>query len=131
MKPIFIFLVSILVIFGCKSLKDTPSTIKTIHFGTGGGITGATEDNYITSEGAVYKNETYVQTIKGEDLKMVISRAEKLKSDTINNPGNIYNYIHFEDKGITYRYTWSNKTTIAPGLKDWYDQLMSFTKLSE
>ena len=130
MKTVFICICT-LVLFGCQSVKEVPSTIENIHFGTGGGITGKLDDNYITPEGAVYKQETYVQTIKGEDLELVLEHAENLKSDTINNPGNIYNYINFEDKGVTYRYIWSNKSAIKPELKTWYDQLMSFTKLSE
>lgn len=131
MKPVLIICLAVIAVVGCQSMKETRHDIKNIHFGTGGGITGAQDDNYITSEGAVYKQEQYIQTIKGEDLKIVLERAENLKSDTINNPGNIYNYIHFEENGVTYRYVWTSKTVIKPELKSWYDQLMSFIKTSE
>ena len=122
MKNRLPFLFVCIVFISCNPMRSYPS-IEQISFGSGGGITGEVITNNLDRSGVVRQNGLKIQTIDLKKTAELFSYTQKLKSDTLNNPGNIYQFIEFTDHDGQYRYVWNNRSDVSEELKNWYAKL--------
>ncbi len=123
-------LIIITILFSCSPMRKFEG-IEKIHFGSGGGFTGGILTNTLEKSGVVLKDGTEVQQLDQKQTSQLFAYTHKLKSDTINEPGNMYYFIEFNDNGVNYRYVWSSIQAPNEDLNNWYKQLNKLVKKEE
>ncbi len=120
-------LIIITILLSCSPMRKFEG-IEKIHFGSGGGFTGGVVTNTLEKSGLVRKEGAEVQKLDQKQTSLLFEYTHKLKSDTINEPGNMYHFIEFYDNGVKYRYVWSSLEAPNEDLNNWYKQLSDLVK---
>lgn len=120
---------------GTSALKDRVNDLKRILIlGTGGGVTGAVTEYRIDDEGVIYEKNSITgspsrkKALKVEQFSNVIQRFEALNIDALklNDPGNIYYYVGYEQNGDIKKVTWGNVNEAVPeALKSYYEFMIA------
>jgi hypothetical protein len=117
----------ITILLSCSPMRKFEG-IEKIHFGSGGGFTGGVVMNTLEKSGVVLKDGTEVQKLDQKQTSRLFAYTHKLKSDTVNEPGNMYHFIEFNDNGVNYRYVWSSLEAPNQDLNNWFLQLSQLVK---
>lgn len=120
-------LVLITLLVSCSPMRKYES-INKIHFGSGGGFTGAIVQNTLYRTGSIEHNGNEIGKLVEKETAKLFAYTQKLKSDTINKPGNLYYFIEFYDQNVKYRYVWSSGDSSNQDLNNWYKQLNDLVK---
>ncbi len=93
-----------------------------IHFGEGGGITGAITEYCLLKNGQLFNKKHFTEDFKA--YKKVKKRAAKKAFKTckkieiekiqVDNPGDKYYYIAYETKDIKHKITWGGSQQKPP-----------------
>lgn len=118
---------TVITLFSCRTSKEMGS-IEKITFGSGGGITGEVKTKTIDNKGNVYQDNSFIYGFDQPTTDSLFAVMASLKNDTLNAPYNIYNFIQFTDSGVTYKYVWSNKSTVPEALSSWFTYMMKTTQ---
>ena len=129
----FLFTVALLVI-QCKHTKYTPESLPEdrLLFGNGGGFAGIETTYTLLENGQLFKFDSKAPApmeISGKKKKAanrLFETAELLGLLTLNfqHPGNIYQFIEFQNDGKKSRVVWGDKDhAIDPKITDLYQQL--------
>jgi len=137
---LFIFLFTGLALFSCSSSKEFPKNYKgeQIHFGQGGGFTGAVNYFALLDDGRLFQRGerdtlfTFRDDWKTRFVTQVMTSYHTLQLDSISyyEPGDIYYFIkHIHSDGPEHRITWGRSGfTPDPKLIDYYTLLYKSTK---
>ncbi len=115
-----LFLLSLILFFGCQSTKTIPADYEgqRITFGAGGGFTGAVTTYCLLENGRLYKkegipgkNESEYEKIgrlnKSERTALLNQGAEAIKIfEYEGQPGNMYAFVDCELDAGKGRFTW-------------------------
>lgn len=147
MKKLLIALIVTLPFVSCKTQKKiyTPENYdrEIITFGNGGGFTGKVKKYSILRNGQMFKNSD--STTSGEASGEMVSLEEKvveqlflnfinlkLAETDLDDPGNMYKFINYQENGNTHRIRWGGMNEEVPKrVKDYYkilNQLVSKNK---
>ena len=110
---------------GCAPAPDFPKKENRdeIHFGQGGGFSGAVIHYILLEDGRVFQQAwrdtslTYIDTWPGIFTRQMFLNYKSLKLDTlkINEPGDLYYFIEYHSKKKpTQRIVWGNPDFQAP-----------------
>jgi len=147
MKKLLIALILTLPFLSCKTQKKiyTPETYdrEIITFGSGGGFTGKIKKYSILRNGQVFRNS---DSPNGGDASGEMSSLDeavvdqlflnftnlKLVEIQLDDPGNMTNFINYQENGNTHRIRWGGKNEEVPkSVKTYYkilNQLVSKNK---
>lgn len=108
-----------------------------IIFGSGGGITGAVQENVLLENGAMFSKENlnteYMATKKLDKnvVQQMFSNIEFLNLPNIemNEPGNRYYFLQIKDKDLDHRIVWSGKNAVAREVQNFYEILNHLSKV--
>jgi hypothetical protein len=81
--------------------------IEEIHFGSGGGFTGAVKTYKITADAKLYENEKEIKKIDKKKTLELFKKANEFKDFYFNEPENIYSFIEIKTKEKTNRIVWA------------------------
>ncbi len=144
-----IFPVFLLIIFyGCSNSKsvneknEQPNFGYNIILGTGGGVTGNYEGNFIDSTGAVYKwqgrifqssQKEFIKNLDQKELEKIDSliNSANFFEEKFSSPGNLTSYIKIRSGEKENTITWSGTefpAEINDKIKDLHQQIISITK---
>lgn len=132
----------LLVIAGGESCSSGPTLPKDyrgeqLHFGTGGGFSGAVNYFILLDDGRMYTRiadttDTYLTTLRTALTRQLFSHYHTTGLDkrNFNEPGNIYRFIGLHaDGGQVNRMTWgADEFTPPSGLAEYHLLLMQSTK---
>jgi len=108
-----------------------------IHFGEGGGITGAITQYCLLKNGQLFDKKHFTEDfksfkkVKKRKAKKCFKTCKKMDFEKIDldNPGDKYYFINYETKGINHRITWGgSKGDASPEILELYNSLKAFTK---
>lgn len=111
-----------------------------IHFGEGGGITGAITEYCLLKNGQLFNKKHFTEDFKA--FKKVKKRAAKklyktckkieLQKVQIDNPGDKYYYIAYETKDFKHKITWGgNQQKPSVEVIELYAALKALTNKEE
>lgn len=137
MKTILLSILFSFFFFTLSCQKYTPSDLPDlqIHFGEGGGITGAITEYCLLKNGQIFQKEhfarpfTNLKKVKKRKAKKCFKTCKKIGFTEIdlNNPGDKYYFISYQDKGIDHRITWGrNKEEVPEEVLSLYRKLKAF-----
>lgn len=133
-----VFCITTVLFFSCKTkaTKESPDSGR-IHFGSGGGFTGAVKQYTLSKDGRLWQTDS----IKGSKVELspirpgkamkFFKKLEDLRffEKQFNNPGNIYYFIQFEESGKQHQLTWGLPgEKIDPEMDNFFKELMSLIK---
>lgn len=136
MKQLLLALIVTLSFISCKTQKKiyTPETYdrEIITFGSGGGFTGKVKKYSILSNGQMFRNSD--SPASGEASGEMVSLDEKvvdqlflnfvnlkLAETKLDDPGNMYKFINYQENGNTHKIRWGGKNEEVPkSVKDFY-----------
>ena len=109
----------ILTIMACAPANDFPKTENRdeIHFGQGGGFTGAVTHYILLEDGRVFQlawrdtTLTLIDTWPGIFTRQMFLNYKSLKLDTlhVNKPGDLYYFVEYHSKKKpTHRIVWGS-----------------------
>lgn len=138
MKIFFLFaalLCSLLLASQCKHPKYTAQTLPEdrLSFGHGGGFTGAETTYTLLENGQLFKlapkapEPVEMAGVKKKTANPLFESAESLGLLQLDfmYPGNMYQFIEFQDDGQKRRIVWGDAGhPVEPKIKDLHDQLM-------
>ena len=133
MNKSLLFVFTIFLIVGCTPSQKLQNFSKSnLIFGSGGGITGATNEYTLKYDGAVDKlnsltNETtQVKTISAKDAKALFRDFLSDGLDTLNFsvPGNMSKFIGFKNDSVTHKIIWGGDAIPPENAKKMYDKLI-------
>ena len=127
--------------FGC-SKKYTPDSYPKarIHFGSGGGVTGAITEYILLENGQLFKksslNETMLEAKKligNNQTKQLFSNYEflGLNEVQVNKPGNLYYFVQHLNGDKDHKMTWGGGGTTPDKLKTFYTLLNNVARQAE
>ncbi len=108
-----------------------------IHFGEGGGITGAITEYCLLKNGQLFDKQHFTEDfksfkkVKKRKAKKIFKASDKMDIEKIelNNPGDKYYFIAYETKNNNHRITWGgSKGDASPELLALYKSLKALTK---
>jgi hypothetical protein len=135
-----ILLLTGITLFSCKSPKEFPEKYKgeQIHFGQGGGFTGAVtyfalfDDGRLFQRAAVDSTFGYVDTWNQSFTSQMIASWQTLQLDSISyyQPGDIYYFMqHKINDEPFHRITWGRNGFVTdPKVVKYYNLLYKSTK---
>ncbi|MFZ1704566.1 MAG: hypothetical protein WAT79_09460 [Saprospiraceae bacterium] len=123
--------------FTCKPIPFEPNTLKQnyIHFGNGGGFTGAVTAFYLTTEGKLYKMEGSNIIQIGEtnqnitDQMFSLPKTLNVKNNPYNVPGNKYFFIEYFIDNDLQKIVWGGDQNHPKSYETWYHNLMHIVKI--
>ena len=118
-RPMAWLSVVIVTAVACSNANEFPKQEKRdeIHFGQGGGFTGAVSHYILLEDGRLFQKAwqdstlTYVDTWPGLFTRQMFLNYKSLNLDTINvnKPGNLYYFIEYHSrKNPVHRIVWGN-----------------------
>jgi len=118
-KPMAWLSILIVTAVACSNPKEFPKQEKRdeIHFGQGGGFTGAVSHYILLEDGRLFQKGwqdstlTYIDTWPGLFTRQMFLNYKSLRLDTINvnKPGNLYYFLEYHSrKNPTHRIVWGN-----------------------
>ncbi len=123
----------VLLLFSCTSSQKLQHfSNSNLIFGSGGGITGATNTYILHYDGAIEKtnsltNETtQITQISGKKSKSFFSQFlnDGLDTLTFSVPGNMSYFIGFENDSVTHKVIWDGNTNPPAEAKAYYESLI-------
>ena len=121
---------------GCKSQKQAYKA-DFISFGYGGGFAGQ-ETTYklmgsgtLLSKTAIRGDFSELKTIGSREVKEVFKAVSKVNWTEVrlNNPGNTYRFLSYENGGQTYKLTWGDgKADVPEQVEFLYNKLSALTR---
>jgi uncharacterized lipoprotein YajG len=133
MNKSLLFVFTIFLFTGCTPSQKLQNFSKSnLIFGSGGGITGATNEYTLKYDGVINKlnsltNETtQVTTISAKDAKALFRDFLSKGLDTLNFsvPGNMSQFIGFKNDSITHKIIWGGDTNPPAEAKAYYESLI-------
>lgn len=106
----------------CQKYSIDNMPIDQIHFGEGGGITGAITEYCLLKNGQLFNKKHFTEDyksfkkIKKRTAKKLYKTCKKieLQEVQIDNPGDKYYYIAYETKGFKHKITWGGNQQKPP-----------------
>lgn len=129
---LFCLFLIISVSVSCKKYTVDKMPEYQIHFGEGGGITGAITEYCLLENGQLFDKKHFTEdfvaykTVKKKIAKEQFKTCEdiNIQSIILNNPGDKYYYISYETPAQKHRITWGrNKEEVPQSVEDLYGQL--------
>ena len=130
----FLYLISVIILFaGCTtSQKLQKFSNSNLIFGSGGGMTGATNEYILHYDGVVEKNNsltnetTQVTKIAGKKSKELFKQFLNDGLDTLSfsSPGNMSYFVGFNNDSVTHKIIWGGDTPPPAKAKATYDNLI-------
>ena len=122
----------------CKNIRYTPESLPEdrLLFGEGGGFAGIETTYTLLENGQVFKFDSKAPApveiggTKKKAANRLFETAESLGLLTLEfkHPGNIYQFIEFQDDGKKSRVVWGDKEhPVDPKIADLYQQLTQIT----
>lgn len=119
----------------CKSPRYTPDKLPAdrLLFGEGGGFAGIETTYLLLENGQIFRSDSKapnlmeMNRIRKKTANNFFETAESSGLLTLDfkHPGNLYQFIEFQDDGKTNRVTWGDKGhPVAPQIAVLYEQLM-------
>jgi len=119
----------------CKNTKYTADKLpgEYLRFGNGGGFTGVETSYTLLENGQLFKSvsrEPEMQELasgKRKQAKKLFEKAEALNLLALEfmHPGNIYQFLEFQDDGVTNRIAWGEKDKpVDENIKLLHEELM-------
>ncbi|MFK7978792.1 MAG: hypothetical protein AB8G86_02320 [Saprospiraceae bacterium] len=116
------------------TIDNLPDT--QIHFGEGGGITGAITEYCLLKNGQLFDKKHFTEDFKS--LKKIKKRIAKksfkkckkmnIESINLNNPGDKYYFITYQAGKINHKVTWGrNKDEVPAEISALYADLKALT----
>ena len=123
-----IILLSAVFFCACSSGKNVATTsIVSIEFGSGGGITGEVNSHVLSKNGTLTFNSETIEVEKKE-LSKLFNQAEKLKNIKLRDPRNFYYYLDIKSNDSSNRIVWGAETKdLKPEIKTLYENLIQLT----
>lgn len=107
MKIKYLFLFLLVFLTSCSVCRiSTKTNVETIHFGSGGGFTGAVTTYILKSDGKLLKDDVLLKNIPCDSVLSVFRLAEQINVKQYH-PDNIYNFIYIKTKTVEHYYVWS------------------------
>ena len=109
-------------------------------FGNGGGFTGIETGYTLLDNGQIFKKasltEVYTELDKSKKktAKSLFEQASLLiKPDSsINNPGNVYHFIHLKNEDIDHKITWGHhEYQLDSDIQELYYNLVELVKIKK
>ncbi len=143
MRVFSFFMATVILSFlgSCGATKYSPDSLpdRQIHFGQGGGFTGAVTHYMLLDNGQIFvqKEEmemSPLEAVKDVDrkkAKTLFKQAAELGLEQIewDKPGNMYYFLGLNEGNMDHRITWGS--TVSPELKavvDYHKELMGLVK---
>ncbi len=124
----------ILFISSCNSSKNMKQSAEILKIGNGGGFAGIEYTTIIHEDGSVSSKDASFKKLKKEMVSQLFSNLKVLGIDQMdyNSPGNIYNYIEFNQKGSIKRIAWDPQNKQVPDqLKLFYNNIIQILNKSK
>lgn len=127
----FFFLTGACQKYTTDNLPDTQ-----IHFGEGGGITGAITEYCLLKNGQLFDKKHFTENFKPlkkgkrRTAKKLFKTCKKIDIEKIelNNPGDKYYFIQYQTGEINHKITWGrNKEEVPAELIELYASLKALT----
>ncbi len=110
-----------LLMAGCHTAKipqSPPSDKESIHFGHGGGFSGAVNSFVLTEGGYLYSGDgefqpfQYIGRIKKNQRQQYFKILKSIidRHPSINQPGNTYKFVTFNGHAGKIKYVWSDQS---------------------
>lgn len=128
---------AIFLFFSCTPSQKLQNFSKSnLIFGSGGGITGATNEYILQYDGVINKlnsltNETaQVTQISGKDSKALFRKFLSSGLDTLSFsfPGNMSQFVGYKNDSVTHKIIWGGDATPPANAKEMYDNLILLIK---
>lgn len=132
-----LFLFQFILHSSCQKYTTDNMPTDQIHFGEGGGITGAITEYCLLKNGQLFDKKHFtesfksVKKVKRRKAKKSFKQCDKMEFEKINldNPGDKYYFIAYETKDFKHRITWGgSKGDASPEVLALYNSLKAFTK---
>ncbi len=116
------------------TVNNLPET--QIHFGEGGGITGAITEYCLLKNGQLFDKKHFTQDFeafkkkKGRTAKKLFKACKKMNIEKIalNNPGDKYYFITYQTNKINHKITWGRDMGEVPAeVMELYADLKALT----
>lgn len=121
----------------CRTQKQ-PVLNDYILFGNGGGFAGKETTYKLLGNGSLLSKTsikgdftTVKEDINLKEVKGILKEVGKINWSGIelNNPGNTYRFLIYENEGITYKLTWgSGKSEVPQEIESLYNKLSNLAK---
>jgi len=126
----FFFLTGSCQKYTTDNLPDTQ-----IHFGEGGGITGAITEYCLLKNGQLFDKKHFTEDFKTfkkgkrRPAKKLFKACRKMKIEEIdlNNPGDKYYFIQYQKGTINHRITWGRDKEVPVEITELYASLKVLT----
>ena len=107
-----------------------------LRWGSGGGVVGKEKTNILLKNGQVFKRDINgaIQEWDKAKTKTATALFETaaslgLQKMAFNHPGNLYNFLEYQDGDAVSRLVWGDpKTPLDPSLESLYNQLNELVK---
>lgn len=128
----FIFLTFFFFQSACQKYSSGNLPDTQIHFGEGGGITGAITEYCLLKNGQLFDKKHFTQDfktykkVKKRIAKKSFKKCRKMNIQDIelNNPGDKYYFINYQTDKINHKITWGrNKEEVPAEVKALYTEL--------
>ncbi|MEM6319156.1 MAG: hypothetical protein AAF960_15890 [Bacteroidota bacterium] len=126
--------------YSCKKYTPTNLPAEQIHFGEGGGFTGAVIEFCLLENGQLMRKKDFLakfapfKKVKKKVAKECFQMGHEIPFETmeLNNPGDRYYFIQWKTDAIDKRITWGRPNTDIPkSVATFYQQLKSLTKIEK
>lgn len=116
------------------TIDNMPTT--QIHFGEGGGITGAITEYCLLKNGQLFDKKHFTESfksfkkVKKRKAKKCFKTLDKMEFEKIalDNPGDKYYFIAYETKDSKHRITWGgSKNDASPEVLTLYNSLKALS----
>lgn len=113
-----------------QKITQKPKKMKTITYGSGGGVTGAWREFMLREDGTILQTTQktiepqIVKKLTAEEAKTWLEKANKLEWKNFDNPGNIYYFVKYGETSIKWGYP---KTNPPVEIINFYKDLMKVT----
>jgi len=131
-------LASVLLFTACKHTKYLADKLpeKQIRWGNGGGFVGKESGHILLENGQIFSRDimgqlTEAQKTKSKKAKAIFKsiQALGLAKMEFNHPGNMYNFLEFQEGDMVSRVVWGDKANpVGKPVVDLYSQLNELLK---
>ena len=127
----------LLLLFSCKKYTTENMPPEQLHFGEGGGITGATTEYCLLGNGQVFEKKHFAQpyqpygTVKKKAIRQFQADLTDLNFDQLKlqEPGDKYYFIQWDRPGKSHKITWGHPDQPVPAaVERLYEELKNLVK---
>lgn len=133
---IFVCLIAFL---GCNTTKFTPDNLPETQliFGSGGGYSGLVNQYIILENGQLFEKKgddktfSEINKIKKKKAHTLYTQLENIAFTEmeVNQPGNIYRFIHLVSSGVDHQLTWGKGDyQVDAQVESLYQELLALVK---